>query len=93
MAATSELQKEQYIPLRDGSDSDSLEDAPGCDTDTLLQQSEQRVRKNTPILQVLTGIMLVLNLVLLIGLFFVIKHPEVVMSDKKCARQLSTKGI
>ncbi|OKL64633.1 hypothetical protein UA08_00947 [Talaromyces atroroseus] len=92
MAPLSDLHKEEYLPLRDGGDSDSLEDAIGRDTDNILQRSQQRAMKNARILKVLTGAILVLNILLLFGLFFVFSHPQVVMSDQKCARQLSTIG-
>lgn len=92
MAPISELQKVQYLPLRDGSDLDLLEDAPGCDTDTLLQHSEQRAQKNTRILKFITGVTLPLNIILFFGLFFLLKYPHVVVSDQRCARQLSALG-
>ncbi|PLB44957.1 hypothetical protein P170DRAFT_450016 [Aspergillus steynii IBT 23096] len=82
--------KEDYLPVRH--DSDSIGEVPSCDTEALLLQSKERYRRWKYTLQILTGICVALYIILLFGIFFLFKNPQVVITDQRCARQLSITG-
>lgn len=79
----------KYFPVQYGESSDVLEDE---DTDNLLYQSKKSPQRKHRLLQVSTVICGSLNLILMMMVVFLIKHPRSVTTDQQCARQLSVMG-
>lgn len=81
--------KEDYMSVQHPSDTDSIEDAAPCDTETLLSRIPKGDKRYRYLLPILVGMSAALNIILAFGIFFLFRNPpQVAITDQQCARQL-----